>query len=346
MMKRILCSILLFGIAFFLISCSSRRSTQPPKGGQSGTEEQGGTTGQGGQNEKPDKNEGKKVVEGYLQALILRDTNKIKSFYSSGLKQSCGNFTPSTEPHPVGYKLDNLDEKEGKLEGKAKIFSVIDNVPYFSADESSITVVKEKGSYLIDKIEKSKSTEVIEKDKALFMKQGEDIKGREIVKLDDLPRFAAPQGSTPDIKYSIGRDNFGPIALDPDGKVLALSTVGTYPSLMTMDEEGKKFKSLDLYTEGKVRSLIWSSDGKSIAALMSGRGGNFLNIYDIEKGKRIDDPMRSAFKSDVYSIQNPYWISEGALVFNVMGVSKLTPDQQKQVGSYKFDIKNNSLTKY
>lgn len=345
-MKRIFCSVLSFVIAFVLISCSSGRSTQPPKGGQGETEEQGGTTGQGGQNEKPDKNEGKKVVEGYLQALILKNTGKVKSFYSTALKQSSGNFTPSTEPHPIGYKIDNLDEKEGKLEGKATIFSVIDNVPYFSSDESSITVIKEKGSYVIDKIEKTKSAEVIEKDKALFMKQGEDIKGKEIVKLDDLPRFAAPQGSTPDIKYPIGRDNFGPIALDPDGKVLALSTTGTNPALMTMDEEGKKFKSLDLYLEGKVRSLIWSGDGKSIAALMSGKGGNFLNIYDVEKGKKIDDPIKNAFRSDIYAIQNPYWISEGALVFNVMGVSKLTSDQQKQVGSYKFDIKNNSLAKY
>lgn len=344
-MRRIFCCIILFAISLSLISCSSQRKSEPPKGEES-SQEQGGTTGQGGQGEKLDKNEGKKVVEDYMRALILRDTDKIKSFYSSGMKQSSGNFTPAAEPHPNGYKIDNLTEKEGKLTGKATIFSVSDNVPYFSADESSITVIKEKGSYLIDKIEKTKSTEVIEKDKSLFMKQDGDIKGKEVVKLDDIPQYSAPQGSTPDVKYPIGREGFGPISLDPDSKVLALSTVGTNPALMTMDAEGKKFKVLDLYLQGKVRSLTWSEDGKSIAALMSGTAGDFLKIYDAEKGKIVDDPMKNAFKSTTYTIQNPYWTSEGQLVFNVMGLSSLTADQQKQVGSYKFDIKNNSLARY
>lgn len=342
-MRRIFCSILSFMIVFTLLSCSGGRKAEPQKSQQGGGEQQGGTTGQ---NEKPDKKEGKKVVEGYLRALILRDTNKVKSFYSSGMKQSSGNFTPLSEPHPNGYKAGDLDEKEGRLEGKATIFSVTDNAPYFSSDESNITVIKEKGSYVIDKIEKTKSTEVIEKDKALFLKQDGDIKGKEIVKLDDIPHFASPQEGTPDIKYPIGRDSFGPVALDPDGKVLALSTAGKNPALMTMDAEGKKFKVLDLYLQGKVRSLTWSEDGKSIAALMSGIGGDYLNVYDADKGKKLDDPMKNAFKSSIYTVQNPYWISEGQLVFNVMGVSTLSPDQQKQVGSYKFDIKNNSLARY
>jgi hypothetical protein len=340
-MKRVLCVILSLIILFGISGCAGRK-TEPPQqsGGSSGSQEQGSK-------EKLDKNEGKRVAEGYMQALILRDENKIKSFYSTNLRQQSGTFSPTENPHPNGYMVESFDDKDGKLEGKARIFSIITGSPYFSSDESTITIVKEKGTYVIDKIEKSKSVEVTEKDKTLTMKEGGDVKGKEIVKLDELTQFAVPQGSTPNQKLPVGRDKFGPIALDTEGKKLAFAAIGTNPTLMIADIEGKKASPLDLYTEGSVLSIAWSQDGKTLVVEMSGRGGGrFLNIYDVEKGKKINDPMKAAFSSDIYNISMPYWIADNELVFNVSGVSRLNPDQQKQTGSYKFDVKNLSLTKF
>ena len=75
-------------------------------------------------------------------------------------------------------------------------------------------------------------------------------------------------------------------------------------------------------------------------------GAGLINIYDVEKEKRIDDPMKDELKSDKFTLNTPYWISENELLFNAVGISKLEPDEQKKTGSYKFDVKNVSLSKF
>lgn len=297
--------------------------------------------------EKPDKKEGEKLLDNYMRALVLRDSNGIKLFYSENLKQSSGNFIFAENPHPNGFMIDAMEEKEGKLEGKVTLLSVTTGKPYFSLDESTITIIKEKGTYVIDKIEQSKSSEVTEKDKALFMKEEGDVKGKEILKIDEVPEFTTPQGGTPGQKFSIGREGFGPIAGDSKGEKLALSTKGKYPALMTMEAKEKKVKPIDLYFEETVESIAWSQDGKFLAAeMLSKTGSKLIYVYDVEKGEKVDDPMKNVLKPAKYSVNTPYWISDNELVFNVSGLPGASPDEQKNVGSYKFDVKNTSLTKF
>jgi WD40 repeat protein len=278
--------------------------------------------------------------------LILRDSN-ISIYYSQGLRKSIVNPAPMKEPHPNGYKIGPMEEKGGKLEGSATLFMVYTGRPYFSADESKFEILKEKGSYAIDKIEKSKSMEISEKEKALVMREEGDVKGKEIVKLDELPEFAAPQGASPDKKFTIGRDAFGPIAMDPESKKLALSTTGTNPTLLLMDVEKKQITPLDLYFDNQVQSVSWSQDGKYLSVEMSGRSGTgFLYIYDAEKESLVDDPMKDALKASKFTISNAYWISGSELVFNASGIGKLGSGDEKKAGSYKFDVKNLNLSKF
>lgn len=324
------------------ISSCSKRKAAPPSGmeNEKGTEEKK-------DEDKPDKNEGKKLLDQYLRALVLRDTGKMSSFYSESLKQQTVNFSSQPDPHPNGFILDTVNEKEGKLEAKAKLLSVYTGQPYFSSDENAYTIIKEKGSYVIDKIEGGKGTEIVEKDGALFMKEGGDVKGKEIVKLNELPGYMTPQGAAPDQKYSVGRDRFGPIAGDGEGKKIAMTTIGTYPSLMVMDIKEKKVKPLDLFFNLTVLSMSWSQDGSYIAVEVSNsKGLKSLFVYDAEKGKRIDDPVENIANPEKYSINTPYWISDSELVFNVTAAAGLTADEQKAAGSYKMDAKNLSLTKY
>lgn len=339
-MRKLISVLLAVAMIFALSSCSQRK-TQPKEQDNEKQSEK-----EKNKEDKPDKKEGEKVLHGYARALILRD-NKVNIHYSENMKRNTKDLTPSADPHPNGYSLDTIEEKEGSLEGKLKIFSVYSGEPYFSSDESKVTIVKEKDVYVIDKIEKSKSTEVNENDKVLFIKKEGDVKGKEVIKIDDIPRFATPQGASPDQKFVIGREKFGPIALDPEEKKLAVTTMGENPALMIVDIEKKQVKPLDLFFEGNARSIAWSQDGKFIALEMSNReGSKYIYIYDTEKEKRIDDPMKDVIKPDKYSVNNIHWISETELVFNVSGVSKLTPDEEKKAGSYKFDVKNVNLTKY
>lgn len=339
-MKKHISIVLSLFIIIGLTSCSQRKAQPKEEKGQK-QEQQDSENG-----EKPDKKEGERLLNEYARALVLRDS-KVKMFYSEGLKQSTGSLTPSPNPHPNGYKVGSVGEKEGKLEARLTIFSVYTGEPYFASDESGVTIIKEKGSYVIDKIEKSKSTEVNEKDKTLFMKEDGDIKGKDIVKLDELPRFATPQGASPDQKFNIGRDKFGPVAMDPDSKKLAVTVMGENSALMIMDIEKKHADPVDLFFDGTPDSIAWSQDGKFMAVEMSNKDeSKFVYVYDVEKAKRVDDPMKEALRRDKYTISNPYWISENELVFNVSGISQLSPDDQKKTGSYKFDVKNVSLTKF
>jgi hypothetical protein len=164
-MKRILPNILVLVLAISfisLLSCSQRKG-QAPQGGSS----------QGSQDKeaKLDKNEGEKLLNDYMKALVLRDNSGISMFYSQNFKAHSGSFSFAENPHPNGFKVDNLEDKEGKLEGKATILSIFTGMPYFSSDESKFTIIKEKGAYVIDKIESSKTTEIVEKDKALYIKE-------------------------------------------------------------------------------------------------------------------------------------------------------------------------------
>lgn len=336
--KKYICIILSMILCLDMASCSLRKaSPAPPKKPNEKKEDA----------DKPDKNEGKKLLEQYLRALIIRDSARISSFYSESLKQQAVNFSTQPNPHPNGFTIDSVEEKEGKLQAKVKLLSVYTAEPYFSSDSSSFTIIKEKGSYVIDKIEQEKTTEIVQKENALFMKEGGDVKGKEIIKLAELPGYAVPQGATPDQKYPVGKDRFGPIAGDAEGKKLAVTTVGKYASLMVLEVKDKKVKPLDLYFDVSAQSIAWSQDGNFLAVeVLNAAGTKSVYIYDIEKGKRLDDPVKSIVKPGKYSVDTPYWISENELVFNVSAVQNLTPDEMKTAGSYKLDAKSLSLTKY
>jgi WD40 repeat protein len=337
-MKKLIIIVLSMFIILGTISCGQRKQS-PPKEEQSSTGDK--------KEAKLDKKEGEELLNSYVKALILKDASGIPLFYSQNLKVSSGNFKFVDNPHPNGFKIDTLEDKEGKLEGKVVLLSVSTGQPYFSSDESKFTIIKEKGSYVIDKIEPSKFSEVTEKDKVLFMNDDGDVKGKEILKLDEVPRYATPQGGAMGQKFSIGRDGFGPIAGDAEGKKLAVSTTGQYPTLMVTDIKEKQVKPLDLFFDESIQSIAWSQDGKHLAVEMANpSGARYIYVYDAEKGSKIDDPMKNVLKPAKYSVNTPYWISGNELVFNVTGVSTLAPDEQKNTGTYKFDVKNTSLTKF
>lgn len=336
-MKRLTFIILSLMLLLCLISCGEKK-TAPPQGGSSGDNQK--------KEDKLDVKEGEKLLGKYMKALITKDASSLKLFYSANLKQNSGNFSFADNPHPNGFKMDKLDEKSGKLEGKVTIFSSTTGQPYFSSDESRFTVIKEKGTYVIDKIEHSKFMEISEKDKTLFMNEDGDTKGKEILKIDDMLKYTTPQGGAPGQKYSIGREGFGPIAGDTQGKKLAISTKGQYPTILIMGINEKKLQPLDLFLDESVQSMAWSQDGKYLAVEMSNPSGSrYLYVYDVEKSSKIDDPMKNILSPDKFSIDTPYWISDNELLFNVSGLSQLSPEEQKSTGSYKFDVKNTSLTK-
>lgn len=339
-MKRFIYIIVSIGILLGTVSCTQRKA-KPQK--EEGSEKQEESE----KEEKIDKKEGERLLNDYMVALLLRDYNRVKLFYSENLRQHTADFSPEAEPHPNGYKVDKLEEKEGKLEGKAKMSLVSTGTPYCSIDEVKYTISRERDSYVIEKIEKSESTEGYEKEKTLFLRQGGDIKGKEIIKIDELPQYAIPQGGSPDQKFPISRDGFGPIALDGESKKLCISTQGKNPAILILDIEKKQAKPIDLYFGGSIQSISWSQDGTYIAVeQMTSSGLKILSIYDTQKEKKIDDPLKEVLKPERFNINTPYWTSDNELVFNAAGRTQLSNEEKKKAGSYKFDVKNMSLSKF
>lgn len=354
-MKRlmlIIIMIFMFTAASLGLSSCTNKGKDESKGSKKQSEENKDPK-EDEEKEKLDPKEAEKVMEEYAKALIMRDNVKIKSLYSKNLVGSTVEFTSKPNPHPIGYKIEKPTEKDGSFECKVIVFSVYTGQPYFSSDETKSTIIKEKGKYVIDKIQEVKFSEINESNNTLFMKEGGDIEGNRIVKINELPIFGVPQGATPDKKFSISHEKFGPIALDSEGKKLAVSTAsttptaGAYPAIMIINIEDKNTKTLDLYMDASVEEIHWNKDGKLLSVLMSDpKGTNFLYIYDMEKGKKVDDPIKDTLNKNKYNIKMPYWDSKDELVFNASGVGSLSPDENKKLGTYKFDVKNMNLIKY
>lgn len=291
---------------------------------------------------KLDKKEAQKILNDYMISLILKDENKTKLLYSSNLKKNMQNYKTSAEPHVSGYKIENIEQKENKFEVKAIIFSIESNKPYFNADESKYTIIKENDSYVIDKIENSKYIEVLQQEKILFMKEEGDTKGIELIKTDEIPAFAVPQGATPDIKLNIGRDNFGVIALDPEMKKLAITTVGNFPALLVLDIKEKKAKPIDVFTDSSIRAVAFSPDGVYAAVeLKNNKNISYLYFYNIQEVKRVQTNINDVINVDKYSIDTYYWISDSEIVLSIAPIA----DSKKYQGAYKLDLKNMSLAK-
>ncbi|SKA95328.1 hypothetical protein SAMN05443428_1187 [Caloramator quimbayensis] len=197
---------------------------------------------------KIDKNAASAFINNYLAYVLKGDFDGMKSFYNDEVKSQIKSIPVSSSSRPVGYKIDTDDSglEESQNEGKSAAFKVHlfnsgQDIPYFSDDLYKYTVELKNNKMVISKIEKEKSTEIYEKNKVLYKREGDKIKGEKILSLSEMPDFISLSNTLyPGQKIPLPKDGFGPCAISPDGKNILITTKGT---LKTAGASGGSIKN-------------------------------------------------------------------------------------------------------
>jgi hypothetical protein len=193
--------------------------------------------------ENIDMKAAREFMDNYMRYVIKRDNGAMKSFYSSEIKSHIKNIPANANPQPVGYKIEEGESKEKNAEFTAHIYNANSGEPYYSDDVFKYTVKMESGRMVIDKIEKENTTEIFEKGKALYKREGDKAKGKMAVALQDLPYYVVPKGAlTPEQKFPVPRKAFGPCAISPDGKSMVITSVGEQTLLAVVKQEQEEDK--------------------------------------------------------------------------------------------------------
>lgn len=205
----------------------------------------------------------KQFMDNYMRYVMKMNTGAMKSFYSEKMKQNLHDVQTPLEPHPVGFKIEEGEGKSDKAEFKAHIYNTITAKTYYSDDTFKYTVIMESGKMVIDKIEKEKVIEVYEKNKNLYKREGDKAQGEPLISVDYMPQFAVPKGaSSPEQKFAVPRDKFGPCAISPDGKNIAVTSMGVHTFLgIVSAEESKQTMTTKEGSEGKAGGKSGSDQG-------------------------------------------------------------------------------------
>lgn len=172
-----------------------------------------------------DKGAAKEFMDNYMRYVLRGDNVAQKSFYGEKIRNEITNVPTVTNPRPVGYKLEEGQNKQKNMEITAHIYSASAGSPYYSDDTYKYTIMAEKGKMLIDKIKKDKTIEIYEHNNVLYKREGDKVQGEPILTLDDMPLFTTPK-SGGEQKFVVPKTEFGPCALSPDSKTTLISTSG------------------------------------------------------------------------------------------------------------------------
>lgn len=211
---------------------------------------------------KIDKKAAKEFMDNYMRYMLSGNNAALKSFYSDEIKEKISSAPEIKNPSPVGFKLEEGENKEENMEFTAHIYNAATDTPYYSDDTYKYTIKVNEGKMLIDKIEKDKSTEIFIKEDTLYKREGDKVKGEPVLTLDDLPLFSAPKGAS-EGKYNVPRDAFGPCAIAPDDKGFIISSSGG----------GNSFIATVKMKESKEAINLQGGDGGKQGQGAGGQGG-------------------------------------------------------------------------
>lgn len=332
---------------------------------------------------KIDKKAAKEFMDNYMRYMLSGNNVALKSFYSDEIKEKTGSMPEITNPSPVGFKLEEGENKDEEMEFTAHIYSAASDTPYYSDDTYKYSIKIEGGKMLIDKIKKDKSTEIFAKGNVLYKRDGDKVKGEGVLTLDDLPMFSTPKGGS-EGKYNVPRDAFGPCAIAPDDKGYIISSSGkdnSFIATVKMKEsmetiklqggEGGKqgagsggqgaggqqggqgqeqtksnisLKPVDLYLNTKITGISFAPDGKLIAVEIVPPGGlKRVNIYKGEEWDQVKADIDKHFMKGRFAIKKPYFVENNKMVFTVEPISDATPEEQTLKGEWFYDVKGDKV---
>lgn len=188
---------------------------------------------------KVDLKASKVLMNNYMRFLMKRNNGAMRSFYGANMKAKLINTPSAKNPHPIGYKINEGETKDKKVEFKVNVYSGSTNLPYFSDDEFTYVIAIENDKMVINDIIKGKSVELYLKKDSLYKREGDKLKGNLIISLKDLPSYVVPkESSSIEQKFALPKKTFGSCALSPDGKTIIITSYDKN-SFIGVIEEGE-----------------------------------------------------------------------------------------------------------
>lgn len=331
---------------------------------------------------KTDVKAARVFMSNYLRAVMKRNNGAMYSFYGPKLRDKIKNTPSARNPHPVGYSLNEGENKEKKAEFKVHIFSAITNMPYFSDDEFKYTVSMESGKMIIDDMEKGKSVELYEKNSTLYKREGDKLAGKPLASLSDLPRYAVPKESASlEQKFPVPRKSFGSLALSPDGDTAIITSYDKDSFIGSVNEEESKssmrsiavmsqpgggqkgggsqggqgggqeqknekikLRTVDFYFNSRINNITYSPDGKTFVVEYTPKSGlRQISAYDGKSGEPVQLKSNRSFRSDRFSITDAYFTSPSELIFTIIPVPDATLEEKRFKGDWVLNMEKNEL---
>ena len=84
------------------------------------------------------------TVERFLQALVVRDDD-----YAKSLMEDPPEFLTYSNPHFIGYRILDAENKENNVYVKAEVYRADTARPYYSVSQYEFKLKKEKNRYII-----------------------------------------------------------------------------------------------------------------------------------------------------------------------------------------------------
>lgn len=190
-----------------------------------------------------------------------------------------------------------------------------------------------------------------QKEKTLYWR-GPGGSLQRLIRLRDLPESFTPQGATPDIRFGVSADHFTALALAPEGRRVAFTTMGTHGFLAVVDapagsRTGGHLLPLDLGFETGYERLYWSPDGRYLAVLTSPPSGALGTcVYDVQAGTRLDSgwsELKRLLPMEDYSLEPLRWDSPVAL--RLMAANGASGNgNPASFGDWVLDVSRGALT--
>lgn len=319
-----------------------------------------------------------KTVETYMNSYMSNDTLAMNRMYSKGLKKKA----KSENTHYLkvsSYKVMNTREMGTTADIEVNVVSADEHSPYTSVDNYTFKIKKDKGKYVIDKIDDSLDKEVFQYKRNLMVKIKDEAKSNILINLRGIPEYSFSKKDELKVdKLKISKDTFSYLTLSNFGDMVIISTAGPNPfvgicqiadleeqenggqsgsqnqSDQSLEDESQPFKvaakslkPVDVYKDSQIVNMIFSKSDDMIAVQYSQNGTMNIQVYDTGASKILSKSIDKKFPKDKFDLKLVRF-DDKYLIFESSAKDKYKDDAKvkKNVGKWEWNLKNYKITKH
>lgn len=289
------------------------------------------------------------LAESFVRARLARDENAAKGFMApDAATKLAAHPVPGTTSNPrlTGFALGDRGPTANGRAVAAIYSETHTGESYARATEETVTIGYVLGALKVIDLAADPGRRVTVVHKAgVITTQGPANAPSRTIRLTDLPNDFVPQGGGPESRFGVGQSAFGPLALSPDFRQLALTTRGTHAFLAVYRLAEGNLAGVDLYYGGGVsRDLHWSPDSRYLSVPVdTAAGTSRTDVYDLTTVKKLNLNLFKTFPPGTYSFVPVSWTpSANRLTLEVTREDQKPDDQ---TGRWMLNVPSGELSR-